>query len=605
MAEEKNYQYVLPVGFVLKGGASDYVIEKVLGKGGFGITYKVKGRILCQNIYLDVHFAVKEFFPDNCWRGNDNATLLAPPTKQEEVHDGLQDFINEGRRLQQVCKLNHNIVNVNEVFEANGTAYYVLEYLDGGDLESMVLNSPNGYLTEQQMIEVMMPIGRAVQCLHDHSMLHLDIKPNNVVMRRDDGNGNEEPVLIDFGIAVHFGGDGTPTSKTPSLGVSPGFSPIEQYTQVKSFDPRLDVYAFSATCLYLLTGKAPIEALNMPAGYVKSVMPQHVSSTVADAIERGMSKEKDLRIASIAELLNSFVASAVPPTLPSMPAAQNMAPTRALPPATPVPVAPVPATPAAMPAVQQEEYSAGSGYGYNEPGQEGGSKKKLVLAIVGGVLGLALLAGIAFWVIKSQSSGNDEAESKESIENVGGEESGSFYDEVSASASGAEAKALEEDKASEVEANKDKADEKNVKEKETKDSQKNEEKDSPKADAKKDESKKTSTSSSSSDNEIFRSAAHMPSFPGGDAGLMSFINRNVRYPIDALDKGVQGKVMVQFVVEKNGSIGEVKVARGVDPSLDREAVRVIKSLPSFKPGLNANGEPVRVWYTIPVSFKLN
>ena len=105
MSDQRQYKYVLPAGFVLKGGASDYVVEEVLGKGGFGITYKVKSRLLYQNIYVDVHFAVKEFFPDNCWRGNDNATLLAPPTKQDEIHDGLQDFINEGHRLQQVCKL--------------------------------------------------------------------------------------------------------------------------------------------------------------------------------------------------------------------------------------------------------------------------------------------------------------------------------------------------------------------------------------------------------------------------------------------------------------------------------------------------------------------
>ena len=104
--------------------------------------------------------------------------------------------------------------------------------------------------------------------------------------------------------------------------------------------------------------------------------------------------------------------------------------------------------------------------------------------------------------------------------------------------------------------------------------------------------------------EIFHSAAIMPSFPGGNGALMSYLSSHVKYPTVAKDNGIQGKVIVQFVVEKDGRIGEVKVIRGVDKDLDREAVRVCKSLPRFSPGLNANREPVRVWYTMPVSFKL-
>ena len=106
------------------------------------------------------------------------------------------------------------------------------------------------------------------------------------------------------------------------------------------------------------------------------------------------------------------------------------------------------------------------------------------------------------------------------------------------------------------------------------------------------------------EDEVFKSAAHMPTFPGGDAALMSHINKNIKYPQVAQDNGVQGKVIVQFVVEKDGRVGEVKVARGVDKDLDREAVRVCKTLPKFSPGRNAVGDPVRVWYTLPITFKL-
>ena len=107
-----------------------------------------------------------------------------------------------------------------------------------------------------------------------------------------------------------------------------------------------------------------------------------------------------------------------------------------------------------------------------------------------------------------------------------------------------------------------------------------------------------------SDNEVFGSSAHMPSFPGGDGALMRFFSENVVYPEEAYKNHIEGKVIVQFFIEKTGKVGEVKVARGVDKELDAEAVRVCKSLPDFSPGRNAVGEPVGVWYTMPITFKI-
>ena len=103
--------------------------------------------------------------------------------------------------------------------------------------------------------------------------------------------------------------------------------------------------------------------------------------------------------------------------------------------------------------------------------------------------------------------------------------------------------------------------------------------------------------------EIFRSVEQMPQFPGGDAALMKFLQSHINYPPMAAENSVQGKVILQFVVEKDGKVGEVKVARSVDKDLDREAIRVVKTLPRFTPG-RQNGQPVRVWYTLPVTFKL-
>ena len=103
--------------------------------------------------------------------------------------------------------------------------------------------------------------------------------------------------------------------------------------------------------------------------------------------------------------------------------------------------------------------------------------------------------------------------------------------------------------------------------------------------------------------KVFDVVEEMPSFPGGSAALMSYLSSNTKYPVVAQENGVQGRVIVSFVVERDGSISDVKVARSVDPSLDREAQRVVKSMPKWKPG-KQNGSTVRVKYTVPVVFRL-
>ena len=105
------------------------------------------------------------------------------------------------------------------------------------------------------------------------------------------------------------------------------------------------------------------------------------------------------------------------------------------------------------------------------------------------------------------------------------------------------------------------------------------------------------------ENKVFDVVEQMPSFPGGMGALMSWLSQNIKYPVIAAENGVQGRVIVQFVVEKDGSITDVKVAKSVDPSLDKEAARVVKSMPHWIPG-KQNGSAVRVKYTVPVTFKL-
>ena len=105
------------------------------------------------------------------------------------------------------------------------------------------------------------------------------------------------------------------------------------------------------------------------------------------------------------------------------------------------------------------------------------------------------------------------------------------------------------------------------------------------------------------DNRVFEVVEQQPQFPGGQEALMKYLSEHIKYPPMAAENNIQGRVVVQFVVTKTGSIGEVKVVRGKDPDLDKEAVRVVKSLPKFIPG-KMNGHPVNVWFTLPVNFRL-
>lgn len=168
----------------------------------------------------------------------------------------MKDFISEARRLNSLCGQCRNIVPVDEVFEANGTACYVMEFLDGGSLADYV--KKHGALSVGVAKKILKPVADAVAFLHSNSITHLDIKPGNIMFR-----SNGEPVLIDFGLAKHYDRRGNATTTVRTLAYSAGFSPAEQYVGLKQFSPQSDVYALAATFANMLTGKTPPEAIDL------------------------------------------------------------------------------------------------------------------------------------------------------------------------------------------------------------------------------------------------------------------------------------------------------------------------------------------------------
>lgn len=305
------YEYALTKGTILRhssmlGKESVYTIEKVLGQGGFGITYLASMTIKIGHTPHKILFAIKEFFvKGQCWRESSNPQMKYSPAAKTEIDECKKDFIDEANRLNKICSENINIVNVNEVFEANNTAYYVMEFLDGGNLRDKIKEN-GGAFSVEEALHYFLPISNAVSYIHNsHKLLHCDIKPDNIMLRVDE-DGNEEPVLIDFGISLHFNSKGNLTSTHNTVGASDGYAPPEQYRGINWFCPELDVYALSATLFYLLTGHNPIQSFEISDSYIDTKLPQSVGNKVRIAIQKGMRKSQDERTHSISELVNSL-----------------------------------------------------------------------------------------------------------------------------------------------------------------------------------------------------------------------------------------------------------------------------------------------------------
>lgn len=303
----------LPVGSVLNSGSYQYRVIKVLGSGGFGITYLVTSARKIGNITVNVKFAIKEhFLSEYCERDSDTLRIITGLGRQREtVDNSMKDFLGEARRLQMLSDGHSSIVKVNEVFEANGTAYYVMEYLEGKSLRAYI--AEHGPLSENDALRLMAPIVEAVDYLHSCRLTHLDIKPDNIIITEEengDGKPVVRPVLIDFGLSKHYDKSGNATSTINTLGCSDGYVPVEQYAGITKFSPEADVYALAATLLFCLTSKNPKKSteliyLNLHDYLVEAV--PGMSPTLESVLSKSFSAIPSDRPVSLSGFINGEV----------------------------------------------------------------------------------------------------------------------------------------------------------------------------------------------------------------------------------------------------------------------------------------------------------
>ena len=262
MQTDEGYPDALPRGYHLHW----YLLERVLGQGGFGITY------LARDTNLDQRVAIKEYLPiDVATRRNDATVRARTEAHDERYHWGLERFIREARTL---ARFDHpNIVRVLSVFEFNNTAYMVMRFEEGSNLAATL--EQRGTLPEGELLRILLPILDGLELVHNAGFIHRDIKPDNIHVRADGS-----PVLLDFGSARQ------PVAHSPSMTilVAPGYAPFEQYySSGESQGPWSDIYGLGATCYRAICGAPPMDAIARSKGVLGSARDVLAPATAVGA----------------------------------------------------------------------------------------------------------------------------------------------------------------------------------------------------------------------------------------------------------------------------------------------------------------------------------
>ena len=270
----------LQPGTVLRG----YEVLGVIGQGGFGLSYKGIDRALERDV------VIKEYFPNTlAHRDPDGQTVV--PTGEDNYQQGLEFFFQEAQALSQ---LQHpHIVDVRTVFRANDTAYLVMPYYQGQNLE-VWLKEREEPLQERAAFELLRPVLKALDYIHGEKIIHRDVKPANILLAI---RGNSQyPVLLDFGGARHFIADATQTFDQI---LSPGYAPFEQYSR-RDQGPWTDVYACGAVLYRMVVGERPPDAMERKGGQPLAL--DGLSPGFAAVIEKAMAEEPGERLQSIVAL---------------------------------------------------------------------------------------------------------------------------------------------------------------------------------------------------------------------------------------------------------------------------------------------------------------
>jgi len=283
--------YLQP-GLMLSGR---YILGQVIGQGGFGITY------IGYDQEENRKVAIKEFFPNALSTREAGSTDIICVSKKAEAYfeNGVKKMLDEGERLSRFSG-NPNVVNVYDYFEENGTAYIVMEYLEGKSLKEYIAEK-GGRIDPVEAVQLILPILDALEEMHAENMIHRDIAPDNIYICN---NGNLK--LLDFGSARIAVED---AEKSLSVLVKPGYAPKEQYASRSKQGPWTDVYSVCATLYKMVTGEAPVESIERDVTELKPFEDFGIKGCymLEEILEKGLEPDPENRIRSADELADELV----------------------------------------------------------------------------------------------------------------------------------------------------------------------------------------------------------------------------------------------------------------------------------------------------------
>jgi TonB family protein len=593
--------------------AEKYELQEAVGRGGMATVYRAIQKNLDRTVALKV-------------------------IHQNLVHDTefVSRFLREARLI---ASLSHpHIVTIYDVGSVGSVHYLAMEFLQGEDLHSMVGNQ--GALPPEKVVNWMIALADALDYLHKKRYVHRDIKSSNIIITHEG-----RPVLMDFGIA--HAADGTKLTQAGTVIGTPEYMSPEQ-AQGKTVDGHSDLYSLGVVMYECLTGKVPFKGDNPlttihrviydrpePLVTQNSRLPGWLQEVTLSLLEKepgnrpdngrelaaalqskrrvsvpkkeqltqkitlpeksarpGLDTKKKTALWVLPWIIGvvavMFVAVAVMLFFDGNPSAQRQ---------EAVVINPAPADTLRGPVTQTTQVKPQAATNNRERAEEFeqagdylAAQKSYPKAIASYDSALVLMPGNPVLSAKRQQA---QAKLKE-------------LQEAEAAARREEQQRQAEEKRFEQQRN---ADEQKLAELDRIEKEKLEnekilsEQNSQKNDTQIERLKQEEKKEQSVDEQVYFIVEEMPKFPGGEAALRSFIANSMKYPQIAQENGIQGRVYVQFVIERDGSVSNASIARGVDPSLDREALRVVKSLPKWEPGLQ-RGKPVKVSYTVPINFIL-
>ncbi len=499
----------------LQGGK--YRIERVLGQGGFGNTY------VGFNTVFNERVAIKEFFMQGINDRDDvtGSITISIERNKQQFQEQLEKFKKEALRIRKLD--NPHIVKVHDLFEENGTAYYVMDYVDGENLAER-LKRTGKPMSEQEIREILPQILDALKSVHDAGIWHLDLKPANIMV---DKSGIVK--LIDFGASKQLNAQKGGATTSTAISYTNGYAPREQMEQnYDKFGPWTDIYALGATLYNLLTNKRPPLPTDIDDDISEDKhealpFPDSVSGDMRTCILQMMKTNRMQRPQSVDSIIRS---DNIEQTFHLTPDQQD--PTQSIDKCDDE--ATIIADPKQVDLKKEVETHHNNEF-QTEPIINSEKKNHFNwfnledIRVRGACFFISLFVILLLY---GTCNNVNQAPADNTVQEV----KPTFYK-----------------------------------------------------------------------GKVYDVVEEMPQYPGGPDSLLSFIQNNTIYPVEAEENGIEGEVVVTFIIEADGCVNEVKVANPVHELLDSEAVRVVKSMPKWIPG-KQNGSAVRVMYTCPFKFRL-